>query len=68
MRCDFHVVIERDEEGFYVASVPSLRGCHTQGRSESEVLERICEAVELCLDGAGERISRDATDVRHGRA
>jgi predicted RNase H-like HicB family nuclease len=44
------VVIERDEEGYYVASVPQLQGCHTQGKSRDEAMERIREAIELCLE------------------
>jgi Uncharacterized conserved protein len=48
----FDVVIERDEEGYYVASVPQLPGCHTQARSLDEVTQRIREAVELCLEAA----------------
>ncbi len=49
----FDVSIERDEEGYYVASVPSLRGCHTQGKSLDEVVDRIREAIQLCLDEGG---------------
>jgi predicted RNase H-like HicB family nuclease len=49
----FDVVIERDEEGYYVASVPQLHGCHTQGKSLDEVMERIREAAELCLEVEG---------------
>jgi predicted RNase H-like HicB family nuclease len=49
----FDVVIERDEEGFYVASVPAIRGCHTQARSLDEVISRIREAMELCLQASG---------------
>jgi predicted RNase H-like HicB family nuclease len=49
----FDVVIERDEEGFYVASVPQIPACHTQARSLDEITERICEAIELCLDVEG---------------
>jgi predicted RNase H-like HicB family nuclease len=49
----FDVVIERDEEGYYVASVPQLPECHTQARSLDEVTLRIREAVELCLEVAG---------------
>ena len=41
----FDVVIERDEEGYYVASVPQLPGCHTQARSLDEVSQRIREAI-----------------------
>ena len=57
MSRQFDVVIERDEEGYYVASVPQLPGCHTQAKSLDEVTVRIREAVELCLDvtGAPER-------------
>jgi predicted RNase H-like HicB family nuclease len=50
MARDFNVIIERDSEGFYVASVPSLRGCHTQARSLDELMERVREAIELCLE------------------
>ena len=49
----FDVVIERDEEGYYVASVPQLPACHTQAKSLDEVTERIREAVELCLEVEG---------------
>jgi predicted RNase H-like HicB family nuclease len=49
----FDVVIERDSEGYYVASVPQLPACHTQARSLDEVTERIREAIELCLEVEG---------------
>lgn len=50
MTREFDVVIERDADGYYVASVPALRGCHTQARSLDQLMERIREAVELCLE------------------
>ena len=46
----FNVIIERDVEGYYVASVPELQGCHTQARSLDVLMERIREAIELCLE------------------
>jgi predicted RNase H-like HicB family nuclease len=49
----FDVVIERDEDGYYVASVPQIPGCHTQARSLDEVMQRIREATELCLEVQG---------------
>jgi predicted RNase H-like HicB family nuclease len=49
----FDVVIERDSEGYYVASVPQIAGCHTQARSLDGVTERIREAIELCLEVEG---------------
>jgi len=53
MQRQFDVVLERDSEGFYVAHVPQLPGCHTQGKSLDEVMERIREAIALCLDVEG---------------
>ena len=54
MTKEFHVVIQRDADGFYVASVPTLRGCHTQAKSLDELFARIQEAIELCLEVDGE--------------
>jgi len=50
MNREFNVIIERDSEGYFVASVPSLPGCHTQAKSLDELMERIQEAIELCLE------------------
>ncbi|MGI8743052.1 MAG: type II toxin-antitoxin system HicB family antitoxin [Bryobacteraceae bacterium] len=50
MRHTFDVVIERDAEGVYVASVPQLTGCHTQAPSLDLLIERIREAIELYLE------------------
>ncbi|MBO8129835.1 MAG: type II toxin-antitoxin system HicB family antitoxin [Peptococcaceae bacterium] len=45
----FVVVIEQDEDGMYVASVPALPGCHTQAPTLAELEKRVREAIELCL-------------------
>jgi predicted RNase H-like HicB family nuclease len=50
MAKQFEVVVERDSEGFYVASVLALVGCHTQARSLDELMGRIREAIKLCLE------------------
>jgi len=50
------VVVEQDTEGYYVASVPTLPGCHTQARSLDELTERIREAIALCLEVQGEAV------------
>jgi len=50
MKRDFNVLIKRDSEGFYVATVPELHGCHTQARSLDKLLQRIKQAIELCLE------------------
>ncbi len=53
MQHSFDVVVERDEEAWYVASVPALPGCHTQAKSLDELSSRIREAIELCLEVEG---------------
>jgi len=49
----FDVIIERDEEGYFIASVPALPGCHTQAKSLDVLMERIREVIELCLEVDG---------------
>ena len=56
MARDFSVIIERDADGYYVATVPALRGCHTQAKSLDELMARVREAVELCLEDAGDSV------------
>lgn len=55
MQREFDVIIERDAEGYYVATVPALHGCHTQARSLDELVKRVHEAVDLCLEVEGEQ-------------
>ncbi len=45
----FKVVVERDEDGYFVASVPALPGCHTQAKTYGELQERVQDAIRLCL-------------------
>jgi len=47
---EFTIIIEQDEDGIYVASVPELPGCHTQAESFEELNRRIKEAIELYLE------------------
>ena len=46
----FYVVIEKDEDGYFVAEVPQLAGCHTQAKSLDELMTRAEEVVSLCLE------------------
>ena len=50
MKREFNVVIEQDEDGYFIASVPALRGCHTQAKSLDVLMKRVKEAIELCLE------------------
>jgi predicted RNase H-like HicB family nuclease len=52
----FTVVIERDEDDYYVATVPVLRGCHTQAKTLDTLMKRVREAIALCL------VSEDGID------
>ena len=47
---NFTVIIEQDEDGYYVGYVPSIRGCHTQGKTLDDLMKNIKEAIELCLE------------------
>jgi len=47
---EFTMVIERDEDGWYVATVPELRGCHTQAKSLDSLRRRVVEAIQACLE------------------
>jgi predicted RNase H-like HicB family nuclease len=46
----FAVIVEKDEDGYYVASVPQLPGCHTQAKTLDKLTERIKEAIEAYLE------------------
>jgi predicted RNase H-like HicB family nuclease len=58
---DFTVIIERDEDGWFVADVPALQGCHTQGKTKKQVLENIKEAIALCLEVETEKKTKQKT-------
>jgi predicted RNase H-like HicB family nuclease len=48
-RRKFTVPLERDEEGYYLATVPSLRGCHTQAKTLDTLMKRTLAAIAVCL-------------------
>ena len=53
MNTEYTIVIEKDADGYYVGSVPGLLGCHTQGKSIDQLLERMEEAIALWLEVEG---------------
>jgi predicted RNase H-like HicB family nuclease len=56
----FPIVVEKDEDGFFVAVNPSLTGCYSQGKTIEEALVNVQEATELCLEGTSEKeVNRD---------
>ncbi|MDV2997163.1 MAG: hypothetical protein N4J56_006868 [Chroococcidiopsis sp. SAG 2025] len=64
MKREFSVIIERDTDGYFVASVPQLVGCHTQAKSLDELMERIQEAIALCLEFEQEQDSLDFVGIQ----
>ena len=58
----FGVVVEKDEDGYYVASVPELPGCHTQAKTLDKVMERIKEAIQAYVEAEGLK-SRPRTEL-----
>ena len=59
MKAEYTVIIEKDSEGYLVASVPELKGCHTQAKTFDQLNERIKEAIELCLLDRDETIEQN---------
>ena len=51
---NFTVLIEQDEDNIYVAKVPDIQGCYTQGKTVEQAMERIREAIQACLEGDAE--------------
>jgi len=49
---NFKVIIEQDEDGYFVVTAPAIPGCHSQGKTYEEALKNIKEAIELCLEVA----------------
>ncbi len=56
---NFKVIITQDEDGVFVASCPSIPGCHTQGDTYEEAEENIKEAIKLCL-----KVAQDDEEYR----
>lgn len=62
----FPIIIEKDEDGFFVAINPSLEGCYSQGRTIEEALENVREATELCLEELSDKdIPKETTVSVH---
>ena len=50
MKKEFIIVIEQDEDGYYIASVHELPGCHTQAKSLDELNKRVIEVIKLYIE------------------
>ena len=50
MKREFYVLIEQDEDGYFVGEVPQLHGCYSQGKTLDELMSNIREVIQLCLE------------------
>lgn len=55
------VVLERGEDGYYVAHCPSLRSCWSQGKTREEALQNVREAIELYLEPDPAQVPEDSS-------
>jgi len=58
----FKVIIEQDEDGFYIVDCPLFKGCHSYGETLDEALERITDVIKMCIEEAieeGEQVDFD---------
>ena len=56
------VIVEKDEDGFYVVACPLLKGCYSQGETLDEALKNIREVIEMCLE---EESEDEISDIAH---
>ena len=61
---EYYVVIERDEDGFYVGEVPQLKACYSQGRTLDELMANIKEVIALCLEEAADQYTSEFVGVQ----
>lgn len=60
---EFYVVIERDEDGYYVGEVPQLKACYSQGETIDELMNNMREVIELCLEEQSEELPLEFVGV-----
>ena len=58
MKREYNIIIEKDSDGFYIGSVPELKGCHSQAKSMDQLMVRMKEVIELCEVVMGKRNKR----------
>jgi len=58
------VIVEKNEDGFYVVECPLLRGCYTQGETLDEALTNIREVIEMCLEDETEYVISDIANIQ----
>ncbi len=63
-KINFPIIVEKDEDGFYVVECPLLKGCYTQGETLDEALKNIHEVIEMCLEDENEDVISDIANIQ----
>lgn len=63
-KINFPIIVEKDEDGFYVVECPLLKGCYTQGKSLDDALKNIREVIEMCLEEENEDIVSEIASIQ----
>ena len=58
------IIVEKDEDGFYVVECPLLKGCYTQAETLDEALKNIREVIQMCLEDENEDIVSDIANIQ----
>ena len=66
MKNEYMILIEKDEDGYYVGSIPALPGCHSQAKSVDQLMERMEEAITLWLEVKQKTVISSSLD-RHSK-
>ena len=61
---EFYVVIEQDEDGYYVGEAPQLKACYSQGETIDELMENMKEVIELCLEEESQESSSEFVGIQ----
>ncbi len=64
VRREFYVIIERDEDGYYVGEAPQLRACYSQGETLDELMDNMKEVIALCLEEQREEIRSEVIGIQ----
>ncbi|MCF6331666.1 MAG: type II toxin-antitoxin system HicB family antitoxin [Draconibacterium sp.] len=51
------IIVEQDEDDFYIVSCPVFKGCHSYGKTIEEALDNIQEVIQMCVDEEKEKTS-----------
>lgn len=58
------IIVEKDEDGFYVVECPLLKGCYTQGKTLDEALKNIQEIIGMCLEEENEDTVSEIANIQ----